>query len=228
MMKKYHAKLFRKFRIAITGVKPKAIFKIPAVVLLILATVSIFLISIIFFSGCRKTSDTEVSASTASVNNTSVTSQNQNTTEDFSTTLYWDTGSLPPEYHYYYLITIGPGPEGRFDYQPGYGKPPAPDIWVMEFSVSFVKLNELYEFLNGNGLFRDSWEKVEPSIGGSFYKITITANDKTYKVPPDFELKPKDSKKISEVADFVKNLVPENIWTDMEKRQKEFEESFEN
>ena len=39
---------------------------------------------------------------------------------------------------------------------------------------------------------------------------------------------PEDSKKISEVADFVKNLVPENIWTDMEKRQKEFEESFEN
>jgi hypothetical protein len=79
---------------------------------------AIFLISIIFFSGCRKTSGTEVPASTASVNITSVTSQNQNI--------------------------------------------------------------------------------------------------------------PEDSKKISEVADFVKNLVPENIWTDMEKRQKEFEESFEN
>lgn len=220
--------VFRKFRIAITGVKPKAIFKIPAVVLLILAAVSIFLISIIFFSGCRKTSGTEVPASTASVNITSVTSQNQNIPEDFSTKLYWDTGSLPPEYHYYYLITIGPGPEGRFDYQSGYGEPPAPDIWVAEFSVSFVKLNELYEFLDGNGFFRDSWEKVEPSIGGSYHIINITANDKTYEIPPDFELNPEDSKKISEVADFVKNLVPENIWTDMEKRQKEFEESFEN
>ncbi|OGF99953.1 hypothetical protein A2Y99_02545 [Candidatus Gottesmanbacteria bacterium RBG_13_37_7] len=192
--------VFRKFRIAITRLKPKAVFKIPVFVLLILAAVSIFLISIIFFSGCRKPSGTEVPASTASVNITSVTSQNQNIPENFSTKLYWDTGSLPP----------------------------APDIWVAEFSVSSIKLNQLYEYLDGNGFFRDSWGKVEPSIGGSYYKINITANDKTYEIPPDFELNPEDSKKISEVADFVKNLVPENIWADMEKRQKEFEESFEN
>jgi hypothetical protein len=35
-------------------------------------------------------------------------------------------------------------------------------------------------------------------------------------------------KKIDEIADFVKSLVPEDIWTEMKKRQKEFEESYKD
>ena len=48
-------------------------------------------------------------------------------TNDLTVELFWNTGTLPPEYYYYYQITIGPDYAGIFEYQPGYRKPPAPE-----------------------------------------------------------------------------------------------------
>jgi len=148
--------------------------------------------------------------------------------EDLIVKFYWDTGTLPPEYYYYYRIIIGPGLQGLFEYQPGYGEPPAPDVWRVNFTVSKDQLGYLYQLLVENNLFKDKWETTEMAVGGSVSSIAITANGREYKIPSNAELKKEDSIKIDIVSDYLRGIVPTYIWEEMEKRQNQFEESFFN
>ena len=152
----------------------------------------------------------------------------ENAPEDLSIRFHWDTGTLPPQYNYYYIISAGPGLKGKFEYQAGYGLPPAPEAWVTDFAVTAGNMDELYSLLEENDFFRESWDKTEPSIGGSFSSMKITANGQSYEIPPDFELKSEDVQIINKIADFIKSLVPEKIWVEMERRQQEFEKSYED
>jgi len=203
----------------------RAIIQITAIVLLLSITGALPV------AGCRQVSkDTaEIESVELSAGTDALSTQYQAAPEDLSIELYWNTGPLPPRYHYYYLINIGPVLEGKFEFLPGYEEyPPVPEVWTIGFSVNAAKMDELYNYLGKNNFFRDKWEKIEPSIGGPHSYMTITANGQKYDIPPDSELKPEDTKKTDEIADFVRSLVPEDIWTEMEKRQKEFEESYED
>lgn len=146
-------------------------------------------------------------------------------TEDLTVNLYWNTGTLPPEYYYYYQITIGPDHIGIFEYQPGYGKPTSPDVWKVNFKVSQDQLDYLYQLLIEKNLFKDKWETIESSGGGSFNSITITSGGREYKIPGNTELKKEDNAKIDIVSDYLKEIVPTDIWKEMDKRQIQFEES---
>ena len=147
--------------------------------------------------------------------------------EGLTVKLYWDTGTLSPEYYYYYRITIGPGLIGRFEYQPGYGEPPAPDIWKADFEVNQNQIDNLYQLIIENNLLKGQWEKAdEIAEGGSFSSITITADGREYDIPGEPELKREDIKKTEEVSDYLRKMVPSYIWEEMESRQNQFEESF--
>ncbi|MHB8278692.1 MAG: hypothetical protein ACYDIA_13705 [Candidatus Humimicrobiaceae bacterium] len=147
-------------------------------------------------------------------------------TKDLTVKLYWDTGTLPPEYYYYYRIIIGPEYTGIFEYQPGYGESTAPDAWKVNFKVSQDQLDYLYKLLIENNLFKDEWEKTEIAYGGSFSSITIISGGREYKIPRNAELKKEDIAKIDIVSDYLKEIVPADIWKEMNKRQIQFEESF--
>ncbi|MEA2015290.1 MAG: hypothetical protein U9O59_00990 [Actinomycetota bacterium] len=87
--------------------------------------------------------------------------------------LYWNTGSLPPEYYYYYEITVGPGPGGVFEYQPGYGEPPAPEVWNVDFEVSGEQIDTLHQLIQENNLLKNQWEVSEEiAEGGSTSSLT--------------------------------------------------------
>jgi len=158
--------------------------------------------------------------------NTTECTESKEYSEDLTVKMYWDTGTLPPEYYYYYRITIGPGYTGVFEYQPGYGKPPAPDVWMANFKVSQNQLDYLYQLLIENNLFKDEWEKTEIAYGGSFISITIISGGREYKIPSNTELKKEDIAIIYIVLDYLKEIVPSDTWKEMNKRQIQFEESF--
>lgn len=151
----------------------------------------------------------------------------KNAPQDFSIKLKWNTGSLPPPYNYSYDISCGSGLNGSFEYQGGHGLSQTPEPWITDFDISADNMDDLYVLLEKNDFFRDKWEKSEPSIGGSYTIIKISANSKNYEIPPDFELKTEDTQKINEVADFINSLVPEKIWIEMQRQQSEFEKSYE-
>ncbi len=147
--------------------------------------------------------------------------------EDLTVKLYWDTGTLSPEYYYYYRITIGPGLKGTFEYQPGYGEPPAPDVWRVNFEVARNQVDYLYQLIIENNLLKDQWETTnEIAEGGSFSSITITADGSEYKIPGESELRSEDIKKTGKVTDYLRKMVPSYIWEEMESRQNQFQKSF--
>ena len=152
--------------------------------------------------------------------------------EDLTVKFYWTTPPLSPEYNYYYGITIGPGLQGLFEYQPGYPdtswEPLSPDVWEVGFEVTQDQLDHLYQLLIENSLFKRKWETTdEVAEGGSSSSIKIIANGKKYdKIPGDSEIKPEDRKKVDTVSDYLREMVPTNIWEEMEERQSQFEKSY--
>lgn len=149
--------------------------------------------------------------------------------EDLAVNIYWDTGTVSPEYYYYYKITVGPGLHGIFEYQPGYGEPPAPDIWKESFEVSDVQMKHLYKLINENGLANNRYRSTgEIPEGGSFSSLTININGNKYEIPRTDVIKKDEGKKVELVTNYIKELVPSYIWEETESRQKQFEESFQN
>jgi len=152
--------------------------------------------------------------------------------EDLTVKFYWNTPPLSPEYNYYYGITIGPGFKGLFEYQPGYPdtswEPLSPDVWEVSFEVSQDQVDHLYQLLIENDLFKRKWETTdEVAEGGSSSSIRIIANGREYdKIPSESEIKPEDRKKVAPVSKYLREMVPTNIWEEMEERQRQFEESY--
>jgi hypothetical protein len=89
-------------------------------------------------------------------------------------------------------------------------------------------LDHLYQLLIENSLFKRKWETTdEVAEGGSSSSIKIIANGKKYdKIPGDSEIKPEDRKKVDTVSDYLREMVPTNIWEEMEERQSQFEKSY--
>ena len=90
---------------------------------------------------------------------------------DFSLSLYWDTGSLPPKYRYEYVITIGPGSQGQLVYQLGYGGPEAEDAqhWaistgtcLMPKKLDYITLvdNTRWQVAQGALIIRDGYPEL--------------------------------------------------------------------
>jgi len=82
-------------------VRFRAIIQITAIVLLLSITGALPV------AGCRQISkDTaEKESVELSAGTDTLSTQYQTAPEDLSIELYWDTGPLPPQYHYYYLIS---------------------------------------------------------------------------------------------------------------------------
>ncbi|MBM3707626.1 MAG: hypothetical protein FJW69_04680 [Actinobacteria bacterium] len=134
----------------------------------------------------------------------------------------YDVGALPPPYHYYYEIKIGPGEQCFFEYQPGYGEQPAPQVWKSSFNVSQKQLDSLYRLLVDYNFFRKTWKEGEIPCGSDSTSIEIKAGSKIFKIPSDSSLKGDDASEVREVAEFIKELVPQKIWSEMQAMQQDF------
>ena len=146
--------------------------------------------------------------------------------EDFSLSFSWNTGSLPPQFRYDYVITIGPGPQGEFDYVPGYGDEGDPARWVTPFSVSAEDLQILYAYFNGNGFLENNWDKnVRERVGGSTTSLIIFAFGREYFVPSVGALEGTELTRVKNAHDFIRGFVPQAIWSEMEERQAAYEAS---
>lgn len=146
---------------------------------------------------------------------------------DFSLVLDWDMGALPPEYHYQYTITIGPGPQGEFAYHPGYEGNSSLD-WIIPIEVDEDDLQSLYSYLKVNNILRNQWESGQPLLGGQSAHMIINAFDQHYVVPSISEVSPKERELVEQTIELIRTVVPETIWSEMEQRQKDYESSFYN
>ena len=147
--------------------------------------------------------------------------------EDFSLSFYWDTGSLPPQYHYAYVVTIGPGLQGELDFIPGYGNTEGAHQWVTAFEISSEALQDVYTFFAENDLLRSRWQTGRGLIGGSSTSIILKAFGKETHIPSISELKNEDKQLIEQSMNVIRALFPASVWDEMNTRQMEFENSFQ-
>lgn len=144
--------------------------------------------------------------------------------DDFAITFSWNTGSLPPRYRYDYVITIGPGAQGEFDYVPGYGEENDPNRWVTAIAITQDDLQTLYVYFREQGFFDAKWVKPEAErIGGSTTSLILTAFGKDHLVPSISALEGTELNKVEAAQDFVRLFVPDAIWEEMEARQAAYE-----
>ena len=148
--------------------------------------------------------------------------------DDFSLSFDWNTGALPPKYHYAYVITIGPGAQGEFEYNSGYDSSGKSNRWIAPFTLSEDALEELYRYLKDQDIFRASWKTGRGLIGGSTTSLIITAYGKEYQIPSISELEGTDAIMVEAAMDEIRRYVPDSIWEEMNDRQTRYEESYQD
>lgn len=138
---------------------------------------------------------------------------------DFSLSLDWDTGSLPPQYRYAYVISIGPGSLGQLFYQVGYDSQDQSRQWITDFSLSDDELDDLYAFLKEEGVFEIHWETGQPLLGGSTTALILTAYGNEYRVPNLAELSDHQQEQAEAIIEGIRSFVPQEIWDEMQEHQ---------
>jgi hypothetical protein len=135
--------------------------------------------------------------------------------KDLRITYGWNTGSLPPRYHYSYEIVIQADGNGQFIYQQSYAGVGAPMPWGSAFTVPAEKISQLYQLLLTKNMLRKDWAKKEPLIGGSSSELKITADGKMFSIPNEPLMIEKDKTDSAEVYGLIKTLVPKGIWDEL-------------
>lgn len=148
--------------------------------------------------------------------------------DDFSLTLEWDTGALPPPYHYSFTITIGPDLAGQFSFQPGYAPENSGEFWETEFNLNSKDLDALYKTLMEKEILRSKWSTGQALLGGQGTSLVITANSKAFRVPSVSILTRSEREKAEELIGIIRGYVPQSIWDEMAARQAEFEAGYKN
>jgi hypothetical protein len=101
--------------------------------------------------------------------------------DDFSVRYFWDTGSLPPEYHYRHVIEVQPDGSGTTSIARSYGDGPSQ---TLPFQLDEGAMDALYADLDAAGLFSTQWrQESDPPVGGSYWSLTAMANGRTVEVP---------------------------------------------
>ena len=147
--------------------------------------------------------------------------------QDFSLTLEWDTGSLPPQYTYMYVINLGPGLEGELVYRPGYDPNDISQQWMASFSIKEKQMEELFAYLESQDLFRSKWKQGEVMEGSPGSNLILQADGQEFHVPSISELDRNEFVLVDNAIEAIRALVPKTIWDEMDARQTEYETNFE-
>ena len=129
--------------------------------------------------------------------------------DDFSITYNWYEGTVPPPYHYEYMITIESDGAGLVTYSPDY---PGADVptWTEPFTLDSSQMDALYTQLRDLKVFTTAWSEADQvPVGGSHANLTILVDGRTVDIPafPATVTAEAESAKSAIIA-----VVPADIW----------------
>jgi len=144
--------------------------------------------------------------------------------KDFSIEYQWIAASMPPPYHYEFMIRVKALGEGEVVYWPDYPGPGTPE-WKENFTFTQAQLEQLYQVMESNNLFAEKWQAQERHIvGGSHEFMTATANRKKIQIPA-FVI-PEQTDRVKKIYDALRVLPPKTIWTKLETRRQEYMKAY--
>jgi hypothetical protein len=136
--------------------------------------------------------------------------------DDFCVLYEWHAGSMPPPYHYEYVIRVEADLRGELVFSPDYPRYD-PKMWTKTFTVDEGIVDRLHELMVEKGLFREDCTRMEHApVGGTLEWLEVTADGKSIKVPPDIG----DPAEVTQIYAAVRSVVPAGIWAELEWRCK--------
>jgi hypothetical protein len=144
---------------------------------------------------------------------------------DFSVEYQWIAGSMPPPYHYEFMIRIKASGQGEVIYWPDYSGGGTPE-WKEDFTVTQKQLEQLYQVMESNGLFSEEWQAQERHIvGGSHEFMNVTANGKKIKVPAF--VTSEQTERIKTIYASIRAIPPKAIWDKMGAQRQVYMDSYQ-
>lgn len=139
--------------------------------------------------------------------------------DDFAGTVIYGNGSVSPAYHYVWAVTFD-ATTATLEWLPGYE---AVTPWRETVDITDDQRADLYARLSDLGVF-DMPDGVDDGmVGGPEGNIHITADGETYD-SGDLGGSEDSARLLEDVADAVKELVPESAWDDMKAKQDDWSE----
>ncbi len=141
---------------------------------------------------------------------------------DFTIGYVWQEGSVPPPYHYEYVIRIDPEGRGEIVFYPDYPSHDAP-CWVEAFSVAEASLNELHALIVEHDLLHRDWpEARERTIGGSQEWLEIVSDGESVRLPS----RASGDEGTFAIYALIRGLVPKAMWKVLMSRREQFERDY--
>ena len=144
----------------------------------------------------------------------------QNSTIEYQ----WIAGSMPPPYHYEYMIRISSSGEGTIVYCPDYPSAGIPE-WKERFTISSEQLEQLNQVMEHNGLFTERWQaQTRHIVGGSYEYLSVAGNGKKIEIPP-FVI-PEQNESANNIYSAIRAITPEVILDKLEAQRQEYMKAY--
>lgn len=142
--------------------------------------------------------------------------------DNFSAIYNWCEGAMPPPNHFEYCIRIGPGTQGEITFWPDYPQH-HPPVWQEVFDIPIKALEYLLAKLIESDALRNDWPELENvPVGDSQEWLRVEINQQSYRIPSVLE----HPVRFEGIYDFIRKLVPSEIWIDFKARQEQFEQNY--
>ena len=116
--------------------------------------------------------------------------------------------AVSPVYHYDYFIVLDPEATDTISFHPDYMES-SPPVWIETFDVSTAALEDLWNLMVEEDLFRDTWDRSSDTLFGAWTRtMQVTASGGQYTVPSWIQ----DTTSANPVYRHVDDLVPDTIW----------------
>jgi len=136
---------------------------------------------------------------------------------DFRVVYEWQEGSLPPPYHYEYVVTVTADGRGQIDFFPDYSGAAVPK-WTESFTVSEDRLDALYQLMIDQGLLKTTWrEMARPPVGGSHRSVDVTVGGRRVTVA-DYLIREQQTA-ASRIFQASKDLVPPDLFARLQAKR---------
>ncbi len=128
---------------------------------------------------------------------------------EFSIQYKWAEASVPPPFHYEYIIEADLK-SGKITFFPDYAQH-YPPVWVERFNFTLEKWVRLYEVIDIAQFFRPRWSvPTMPHVGGATRHLQVSRQGQIFRLP--FELDDRDRLTLEPVFAAIQDLVPQAVW----------------
>lgn len=128
--------------------------------------------------------------------------------DDFHVRYDYFGQAVSPKYHYDYFILLDRVSQDTISFHPDYMES-NPPIWIETFDAADEALEDLWDLMVDEDLFRDSWARTPDTLFGAWTRILqVTAADEHYTVPKWVQ----DTTSANAVYRRIDSLVPAAVW----------------